>query len=156
MQSQTTKQRNLEDAAAKVGSKLDKAPETVTSEDASLLHSREARVMGGPTKGDLASQAHSVAAANEQGATIQTNSTQRGNTNAGVTPGQQSQMDREANFAEAADQVGSKLATEPESVTKEEGDLLHSRETKAFGATEKGGIASQAQRQAAKNAGDTA
>ena len=156
MQSQTTKQRNLEDAAAKVGSKLDTAPETVTSEDASLLHSREARVMGGPTKGDLASQAQSVAAANEQGATIQTNPTQRGNSNAGVTPGQQSQMDREANFAEAADQVRSRLATEPASVTKEEGDLLHSRETKAFGATEKGGIASQAQSQAAKNAGDTA
>ena len=156
MQSQTTKQRNLQDAAAKVGSKLDTAPETVTSDDASLLHSREARVMGGPTKGDLASQAQSIAAANEQGATIQTNPTQSGNTNANATPGQRSQLDREANFAEAADQVGSKLATEPESVTKEEGDLLHSRETRAFGTTEKGGIASQAQSQAAKNAGDKA
>lgn len=57
---------------------------------------------------------------------------------------------------EAADKVGTKLETEPENVTKEEGDLLHSRETKAFGVTEKGGIASQAQSQAAKNAGDTA
>ena len=65
-------------------------------------------------------------------------------------------MDREANYVEAADKVGTKLATEPGNVTKEEGDLLHSRETKAFGATEKGGIASQAQSQAAKNAGDTA
>lgn len=151
MQSQTTKQRNLEDAAAKVGTKLDTAPGTVTTEDASLLHSREARVMGGPTKGDLASQAQSVAAANEQGATIQTNST-----NANITPAQQSQLDREANYVEAADKVGTKLATEPERVTKEEGDLLHSRETKAFGATGKGGIASQAQSQAAKNVGDTA
>lgn len=156
MQSQTTKKRNLEDIAAKVVSKLESAPETVTSEDASLLHSREARVMGGPTKGDLASQAQSVAAANEQGATVQTNRAQGSGTNADLTPAEQSQLDREANYVEAADKVGTKMATEPGSVTKEDGDLLHSRETKAFGATEKGGIASQAQSQAAKNAGDKA
>ena len=156
MQSELTKKRNLEDIAAKVSSKLETAPEAVTSEDASLLHSREARVQGGPTKGDLASQAQSVAAANEQGATVQTNPTQGSGATANLTPAEQSQLDREANFVEAADKVGTKLATEPGNVTKEEGDLLHSRETKAFGATEKGGIASQAQSQAAKNAGDTA
>ena len=156
MQSEVTKKRNLEDVAAKVVSKLETAPETVTSEDASLLHSREARVQGGPTKGDLASQAQSVAAANEQGATVQTNRTQGSGATADLTPAEQSQLDREANYVEAEDKVGTKLATEPGNVTKEEGDLLHSRETKAFGATEKGGIASQAQSQAAKNAGDTA
>lgn len=156
MQSQTTKQRNLEDIAAKVISKLDTAPETVTSEDASLLHSREARVMGGPTKGDIASQAQSVAAANEQGITVQTNSAQSSGVNANLTPTEQSQLDREANYVEAADKIGTKMATEPKSVTKEDGDLLHSREVKAFGATEKGGMASQAQSLAAKNAGDTA
>ena len=156
MQSELTKKRNLEDIAAKVTSKLETAPETVTSEDASLLHSREARVQGGPTKGDLASQAQSVAAANEQGAPVQTNRTQASGATANLTPAEQSQLDHEANYVEAADQVGTKLATEPENVTKKEGDLLHSRETKAFGATEKGGIASQAQSQAAKNAGDTA
>lgn len=156
MQSQTTKQRNLEDAAAQVGSKLDAAPETVTTEDASLLHSREARVMGGPTKGDLASQAQSVAAANEQGATVQSNLAQSNGTNADLTPAEQSQLDREANYVEAADTVGTKMAMDPESVTKEDGDLVHSRETRAFGVTEKGGIASQAQSQAAKNAGDNA
>ena len=156
MQSQTTKQRNLEETAAKVLSKLEANPGTVTSEDASLLHSREARVAGGPTKGDLASQAQSVAAANEKGDTVQTNTTQSSGGDADLTPAQQSQLDREANFVEAADKIGTKLGTEPGSVTKEDGDLLHSRETKAFGATEKGGIASQAQSQAAKNAGDTA
>ena len=156
MQSELTRKRNLEDVAAKVVSKLETAPETVTSEDASLLHSREARVQGGPVKGDLASQAQSVAAANEQGATVQTNRPQGSSADADLTPAQQSQLDREANYVEAADKVGTKLATEPENVTKEEGDLLHSRETKAFGTTEKGGIASKAQSQAAKNAGDTA
>lgn len=156
MQSEVTKQRNLEDAAAKVGSKLDTAPETVTSEDASLLHSREGRVQGGPTKGDLASQAQSVAAANEQGATVQTNRTQGTGTNANLNSAEQSQLDREANLQEAAEKVGAKLASDPGSVTKKDGDLLHSRETKAHGVTEKGGLASQAQSQAAKNAGDTA
>lgn len=154
MQSQTTKQRNLEDIAGEVLSKLENSPDTVTSEDASLLHSREARLMGGPTKGDLASQAQSVAAANEKGATVQSNSAQGSSVQADLTPAEQSQMDRNANYAEAAEKIGTKLATEPESVTKEDGDLLHSRETKAFGATEKGGIASQAQSQAAENAGD--
>ena len=90
MQSEVTKNRNLEDAAAKVGSKLETAPETVTSENASLLHSREARVQGGPTKGDLASQAQSVAAANEQGATVQTNRTQGSGATANLTPAEQS------------------------------------------------------------------
>ena len=156
MQSQTTKQRNLEEIAGQVLSKLENSPDTVTSEDASNLHSREARVMGGPTKGDLASQAQSVAAANEKGATVQSNSTQGGGAQAELTPAEQSQLDREANYAEAAEKIGSKLATEPESVTKEDGDLLHSRETKVFGTTEKGGIASQAQSQAAENAGDKA
>lgn len=156
MQSQTTKQRNLEDVAAKVLSKLDADPASVTSEDASLLHSREARVMGGPTKGDLASQAQSVAAANEQGATVQMNRAPSSGLNDNLTNAEQSQLDREANYVEAADKVGTKMAMEPESVTKEDGDLLHSRETRAFGTTEKGGIASQVQSQAAKNAGDKA
>ena len=71
-----------------------------------------------------------------------------------MTPAEQSQLDKEANYAQAADEVGSKMANEPGNVTKEDGDLLHSRETRAFGATEKGGIASQAQSLASENAGD--
>ena len=95
-------------------------------------------------------------AANGQGATVQTNRIPGSGATANLTPAEQSQLDRKANYVEAADKVGTKLETDPGNVTKEEGDLLHSRETKAFGATEKGGIASQAQSQAAKNAGDTA
>ena len=148
MQSQTTKQRNLEDAAAKVGSKLDTAPGSITTEDAALLHSRESRAQGGqqPPKGSLASQAQSVAAANEQGATVQTN--------APLDPATQSHLDREANYVETADKVGSKMQADPASVTKEEADKLHSRETRAFGATEKGGVAAKAQSLASENAGD--
>ena len=147
MQSEVTKQRNLEDAASQVGSKLETAPESITKEDASLLHSRESRAMGGqqPPKGSIASQAQSIAAANERGDTVQTN--------APLNPGEQSQLDREANYVEQADQVTSKLATNPSSVTKEDADKMHSRETRAFGATESGGIASQAQSQVAENTG---
>ena len=149
MQSQITKQRNLEDMATTVGSKLKTDPASITKEDASLLHSRESRAMDGPTKGDLASNAQSVAAANERGDSVQSHTPV-----AGMHPETQSQLDREANYVEAAGKVGNKMATDPASVTKEDGDLLHSRETKAFGATEKGGIASRAQSLASKNAGD--
>ncbi|KAL9636525.1 MAG: hypothetical protein Q9164_002767, partial [Protoblastenia rupestris] len=72
-----------------------------------------------------------------------------------LTTAQQSELDRKANFAEQADKVASKLETEPGSVTKEDGDKMHSREQKAFGQTEKGGLASQAQKQAAENEGVT-
>lgn len=148
MQSKVTKQRNAEDAAAQVGSKLETTPESITKEDASLLHSRESRAMGGqqPPKGSLASQAQSVAAANEGSDTVQTNA-------APLTPGEQSQLDREANYVQQADKVASKLANDPSSLTKEDADKMHSRETRAFGATESGGIASQAQSQVAENTG---
>ena len=86
----------------------------------------------------------------------QTNQGQSNDPNANLAPAEQSQLDREANFAEAADKVGAKMANDPGSVTKEDGDLLHSRETKAHGITEKGGIASQAQSQAAANEGNKA
>ena len=151
MQSETTRQKNLEEATATVGSKLDTDPSSVTKEDAQLLHSRESRALGGqqPRKGDLASTAQTVAAANERDDTAHTRAP-----TSDLTPSEQSQLDREANYVEAADKVGSKLANDPASVTKEDGDLLHSRETKAFGTTEKGGIASKAQSQASANAGD--
>ncbi len=57
----------------------------------------------------------------------------------------QSQLDRQENYESAAEAVKQKLEQDPQAVTKEDGDLMHSRETKAFGTTEKGGLASQAQ-----------
>lgn len=111
------------------------------------MKSREARATGQaqPPSGSLSSEAQHVAAVNE-GATKNT-----GTSNADIPPAVQSAMDKEANFQQAADQVGSKLASNPGSVTKEEADLLHSREQRAHGHTDKGGIASQAQQTAAQN-----
>lgn len=57
------------------------------------------------------------------------------------------------NVETAAADVTSKMANQPQSITKEDGDLMHSREQRAFGATSKGGIASQAQSLAAENEG---
>lgn len=68
-----------------------------------------------------------------------------------MTRGQQSQATREGNFQKAVDQVAPKMANDPSSVTKEDADLLHSREHRAHGRTEKGGIASEAQHLAAEN-----
>ena len=44
-----------------------------------------------------------------------------------------------------------RMASAPEKVTKEEADLAHSREQRAFGGTSKGGVASQAQSLASEN-----
>ena len=48
------------------------------------------------------------------------------------------------------------MATNPGSVTKEDGGLLHSRAQRANGRTDKGGIASQAQKLASENEKGTA
>ena len=72
---------------------------------------------------------------------------------ANITPQEQSQMDREANYIQEASHVTNKMQNAPETITEEEADAVHSREQRAFGATEKGGLASQAQRQVAANEG---
>ncbi|EMC93141.1 hypothetical protein BAUCODRAFT_36812 [Baudoinia panamericana UAMH 10762] len=150
MQSQVGKERNFEQAAQEVGSKMQNAPQSVTSEDAAYLKSREARVLGQgqPPAGSISSDAQKLAAVNE-GATKQ--STASGATATGTDPADQSARDRLQNFDQATQHVGSKMSQNPEQVTKEEADLLHSREQRAFGQTSKGGVASQAQSLAADN-----
>lgn len=117
-------------------------------QDANYLKSREARATGQaqPPKGSLSSEAQHIAAVNE-GAAKSTGPAAGGD----VPPAVQSALDREANFQDAANQVGSKLASNPASVTKEEADMMHSREQRAHGHTDKGGIASQAQKTVSQN-----
>lgn len=157
MQSELTKQRNFEDTTADVGSKLASAPGSISKEDAQAVHRAESRALGGqqPASGSISSQAQHQAAVN-QGATASTGTSASAGTNAApVDPNVQSQLDRQANYEDAASKVGGKLVNEPGNVTKEEADLLHSREQRAFGVTEKGGLASQAQHQVAENEGAT-
>ena len=116
-------------------------------QDAAFLKSREARAAGQaqPPAGSVSAQAQRLAAENE-GAT-KTSST----TTSGTDPATQSTIDRKQNFEQVAAEVGQKMENAPGQVTKEEGDLLHSREQRAFGETQQGGIASQAQSLAAEN-----
>lgn len=138
LQSQLTKERNAQQAEKDVLQKLFTSPTSVTTEDAAYVQSREARVGG---VSGLTSVAHKMANANQR-ATID-------------EPTVQSAVDRTRNYMEAADKVEAKMEADPSSITKEDGDLLHSRETRAFGITEKGGLASQAQSLASRNAGET-
>ena len=149
MQSELSKQHNLDEAAANVGSKMETTPGSITTDDAKAIHRAETRAAGQqPPSGSLSSQAQHQAAINE-------GATSGSTTAASMDSTTQSQMDRQANFQEAASTVGSKMVNEPGNVTKEEADLLHSREQRAFGVTEKGGLASQAQHQVAENEGAT-
>ncbi|KAL8729869.1 MAG: hypothetical protein Q9166_004426 [cf. Caloplaca sp. 2 TL-2023] len=154
MQSELGKQRNLDQVSADIGSKLDTAPGSITKEDAQAVHRAETRALGQqPPSGSISSQTQHEAAVN-QGATNSTR-TNTGTNTGPADPNVQSQLDRQANYQDAASKVGGKLVNEPGNVTKEEADLLHSREQRAFGVTEKGGLASQAQHQVAENEGAT-
>ncbi|KAL8746007.1 MAG: hypothetical protein Q9190_001933 [Brigantiaea leucoxantha] len=144
MQSNLARQRNYEDAAAEVGSKLANEPENVTKQDADHLHRAEHRALGVTEKGGIASQAQHQVAVNEKATGGQASAV-------AVNPSSQSEADRQANFEDAAATIGSKLVNEPGNVTKEDGDVMHSREQRAFGTTEKGGLASQVKHQAAEN-----
>lgn len=148
-QSTIDRKQNFEQVAQSVGQKMETAPGQVTKEEGDLLHSREQRAFGTTQKGGIASQAQQLAAENE-GATKSSSAS-----GAGSDPSTQSDIDRKQNFEQVAQSVGQKLESAPGQVTKEEGDLLHSREQRAFGQTQKGGIASQAQQQAAENEGAT-
>lgn len=93
-----------------------------------------------------------MASANERGGA---NSTSDAPPPAAKSRAQQSAQDREANFQETAASVGSKMAADPGRVSEEDAALLHSREQRARGTTEKGGVASKAGRLAAENSGAT-
>ena len=153
LQSQATRERNAEDADAIVGNKLNAAPESITSEDASFAQSREARATGiAHPAGGIAQAAQQQAAANE-GATSSSSENRAENlsTNGNVDASTQSQLDKEQNYKDAAREISAKMEVDPKSISKEEADMLHSREHRAFGRTERGGLAAQAQSMTSKN-----
>lgn len=112
------------------------APHSITSEEANHLKSREARATGQaqPPSDSISAEAQRLAAENE-GATKQKSSMP-------ADPVDQSAVDRTANFEQAAREIADKMERSPESISKEDAGLMHSREQKAFGSTAKGGIAS--------------
>ncbi|KAI9715215.1 MAG: hypothetical protein M1828_000913 [Chrysothrix sp. TS-e1954] len=130
MQSEMTKQANAEQVDAHVADKLAKG-EPITKQEASLAESRESRAMGGqrPPPGSVAAQAQSAAA--KDAAAPQ----------------------KDANLAKTTSDVKAKLDSAPQTVTPDDANKARSAETKAKGVTEKGGVAAQAQSQAAANQG---
>jgi len=106
----------------------------------------------------MAAEAKRVASAIEPGRTPNT-STSNINTNAGTTnaanPTAQSAAHKEQNFQDAVSQVQPKLEQDPASITEEDAALLRSREVRAHGGSEKGGVAAMAQKQVARNQGAT-
>ncbi|KAK4634632.1 hypothetical protein CLAFUW4_00959 [Fulvia fulva] len=145
MQSQVGKARNFEQAAQEIGQKMQSDPAAVSSEDAAYLKSREARAIGQgqPPADSISADAQRLASMNEGNTKLKDAND--------MDPAEQSAADRIENFENVAEQVAPKLATNPEQVTKDEADLLHSREQRAFGNTSKGGVASQAQSAVAEN-----
>ena len=117
---------------------------------------------GQPPSDSISADAQRLAAVNEGDAKMPSKGAS--------DPATQSAIDRTENLQDAAENIAPKMvcahcmdfpilsqqltsrqANAPETVTKEEADLLHSREQRAFGETSKGGIASQAQSMAAEN-----
>jgi len=145
MQSQVGKVQNFESAAQDVLSKMQQDPKSITADDANYLKSREARATGQaqPPKDSVSAEAQRLAAANERGTTSKTGQT------GPLNPTEQSHLTKERNFEEAVNEVGSK---DPSQITQDDANLLHSREQRAHGHTEKGGVASQAKVIANENA----
>lgn len=103
----------------------------------------------------MAAEAKRVASANEQGRTPTTTSTRTTNTTTNNNPSTQSAAHKEQNFQDAISQVQPKLEQDPASVTAEDAALLRSREVRAHGGSEKGGVAARAQKQVVRNQGAT-
>lgn len=135
MQSELTKQRN---AAQGIGSSSSKSA-------AGQAISEVAKAEGGTTKGSASAQMQSELSK------AQNASSGPGSASESVDPTTRSQMDREANLIDAEQELVPKMQNDPEHVAKEDASLLRSRETRAPGVTEKGGVAATAQQLAAEN-----
>ena len=62
---------------------------------------------------------------------------------------------KELDFKKAANIIVPKMLHDPEHITKEDADLLHSTDRRAHSTVEKGGVTAQAQHLAAKNEAST-
>jgi hypothetical protein len=119
---------------------------TVTIEEANYLHSLEARAHGHTEKGGITSIAQSVAAKRERQLSLSSGSSSTGSrsrANSKTSSQEQSHRDKEANLRQAEAVVKPKI--EQGTVTDADAILMHSRETRAHGQAEKGGVAASAQ-----------
>ena len=137
----------LQEEIAKIEPKV--AQGIVTKAEADHLHSLEARAHGHTEKGGITAIAQSVAAKRERQMSLSNGSSpssgrSRANSKTfAVSSQEQSHRDKEANLHQAEDTVMPKI--EQGTVTRADADLLHSREARAHGHTDKGGLAATAQ-----------
>jgi hypothetical protein len=134
-QSHRDKEANLHQAEAVIKPKVEQG--TVTEADASLLHSREMRAHGQTEKNSVTASAQSFISHNRQNSpSDQTN----------ISPSvskEQSRHDREVNFKLAEMTLEPKIKNEPENVNQEDAAYIQSREHRAHGHVDKGGLAAQ-------------
>lgn len=135
MQSEFTKQRN---AAQGIGRSSNKSAAGQAISDVT-------KAEGGTTQGSTSAQMQSEITKAQNAGSGQ------GGPSESVDPTTRSQTDRETNLIDAEQEMVPKMQNDPEHVTKEDASLLRSRETRAHGVTEKGGIAATAQHMAAEN-----
>lgn len=142
MQSELTKAQN---ESAGQGTSTGASTSPGAKSPAGQTISEVAKAEGGTTKGSKSAQMQSELTKAQNAGSGQGTST------GAADPTTQSQMEREANLSEAQEKVAPKMEKDPEHVTKEDASLLRSRETRAHGVTEKGGVAATAQHLAAEN-----
>ncbi|CAO2656704.1 Nn.00g055070.m01.CDS01 [Neocucurbitaria sp. VM-36] len=141
------REAELEEEIAEIEPKVTQG--IVTKAEADHLHSLEARAHGHTEKGGITAIAQSVAAKRERQMSLSSNSSPnsgRSRANSKTfpcTPQEQSHYDREANFCRAEVTVKPKM--EQGTLTQGDADLLYSREMRAHGHIEKGGLAAAAQ-----------
>ncbi len=124
---------------------------TVTKAEADHLHSLEARAHGHTEKGGITAMAQSVVAKRERKMSLSNDAHPSRDSGKAQNIGQphvltleeQSRHDKEANLHQA--EVSIKPRIEHGTVTQAEADFLQSREARAHGQIEKGGVAASAQ-----------
>ncbi|KAL0257259.1 hypothetical protein SLS55_008069 [Diplodia seriata] len=141
------------DAAQK---KLDEDPASITADDAKKVLSAEHKVLGHlPPKDSISATMQRAAAAND-------NPAQEGVSFEKLVPGgrgrrqsivaaDQSPAAREHTFNAVAEEMKDKLEKHPEDITKQDANTMRSVDTRAHGATEKGSLTAQVQKEAAKH-----
>jgi hypothetical protein len=139
----------LQEEIAKIKPKIDEG--TVTIDEANHLHSLEARAHGHTEKSGFTSTAQSVAAKRERQLSFSSDSNLTSNRSCAnsktITPHGQSHHNKETNLCQVEAAIEHKI--EQGTITEANANLLHSRETRVNGRTDKNGMATSAQSLAA-------
>lgn len=148
-----SKEKDFHIAAAELRTKIADHPEHITKQDADHIHSLEQKAHGHTEKGGIAATIQHLAAQNTAKDATKVTIEKDVEDSAGTINAEElSHLSKDREFYMAATAIGEKIAHDPEHVTQEDADFIHSREQNAHGHTEKGGITAQAQHLAAENA----